>query len=82
VIVGQPVVESLGWTATATFIASYFFKRPEMLVRVQMAGAALWVLYGLLVHANPVVAANVLVVGAALWKTCRSTRPAAPEITR
>lgn len=74
------LVEALGWVATATFIASYFFGRPEMLVRVQMAGGVLWVAYGALVGAMPVVAANVLVVAAAAWKSFRP-RPISPEVT-
>jgi phosphoserine phosphatase len=72
------VVEALGWVATATFIGSYFFKRPEMLVRAQMVGGVMWVAYGVLVHAKPVVAANVLVVLAAAWKTWRPTRTPKP----
>ena len=68
------LVEALGWLATATFIGSYFFARPELLVRAQMIGGVLWVAYGVLVQAKPVVAANVLVVAAAAWKTWRSRR--------
>jgi hypothetical protein len=70
------LVEALGWLATAIFIGSYFFSRPELLVRAQMIGGVLWVAYGVLVQAKPVVAANALVVAAAAWKTWRSpTRP-------
>jgi hypothetical protein len=79
------LVEALGWLATATFIGSYFFARPEVLVRVQMLGAAMWIGYGALVGAKPVVVANLLVVGAAAWKarraaaTGRTGRGAPPE---
>jgi hypothetical protein len=72
------LVEALGWVATATFIGSYFFKRAEMLVRVQMVGGVLWVVYGALVGAKPVVAANVLVVAAAAWKSWRPRGRAGP----
>jgi hypothetical protein len=68
------LVEALGWAATAVFVGSYFFKRPETLVRAQMVGALMWAGYGLLVRAPPVVAANVLVLAAAAWK---ARRPAA-----
>jgi hypothetical protein len=61
-------VEVLGWAATATFVGSYLAKRAETLVRVQIAGALLWVVYGVLVRSGPVIAANVLVVAAAAWK--------------
>ena len=40
--------------------------------RVQMVGALMWVLYGLLIGASPVVAANLLVFGAAAWTMTRS----------
>jgi hypothetical protein len=66
---GHPLfVEMLGWAATGVFVGSYFFSRPEVLVRVQVAGALMWVAYGALVHATPVIAANLLVVGAAVLK--------------
>jgi hypothetical protein len=64
----------LGWAATAVFVGSYFFKRPEALARVQMAGALMWVAYGLLMGAPPVVVANVLVLSAAAWKGLRARR--------
>ena len=38
-----------------------------MLKRVQMLGALMWVAYGLLIGASPVIAANVLVFAAAAW---------------
>jgi hypothetical protein len=58
------VIEYLGWTATAVFVGSYFCG-PTALKRVQMVGALIWVAYGLLIGASPVVAANLLVFGAA-----------------
>src|SRR5262245_38699994 len=61
------LVEYLGWTATAVFVASYFCPRPSALKQVQMAGALMWVVYGLLIGASPVVVANLLVFGAAAW---------------
>lgn len=67
----------LGWAATAVFVGSYFFKRAEVLARVQMAGALMWVTYGLLMGAPPVVVANVLVLGAAAWKGLRARREGA-----
>ena len=69
------LVEALGWAATATFVASYLCARAGMLVRVQMVGGVMWIVYGALVGAPPVVAANTLVVLAAAWKAWRP-RPA------
>ena len=65
------MIEYLGWVATAVFVGSYFCASPAMLKRVQMAGALIWVAYGLLIGASPVVAANVLVFGAAAWTMTR-----------
>ena len=58
------MIEYLGWIATAVFVGSYFCA-PERLKQVQMLGALMWVAYGVLTHALPVIAANVLVMGAA-----------------
>jgi hypothetical protein len=68
--------ETLGWTATAVFVGSYFFARPSVLRAVQMLGALLWVTYGLLIGASPVIVANVLVFSAAAWTALRKA-PAA-----
>jgi hypothetical protein len=61
------MVEYLGWLATAVFVGSYFCAAPAMLKRVQIVGALLWAVYGVLIGAVPVVAANLLVLGAAAW---------------
>jgi hypothetical protein len=53
--------------ATAVFVGSYFFARPAALRAMQMLGAVLWIVYGVLIEATPVIAANVLVFGAAAW---------------
>jgi hypothetical protein len=64
----------LGWLATAVFVGSYFCARPAHLRRVQMVGATMWVGYGVLMGAAPVVAANVLVLAAAAWTERQQTR--------
>ena len=64
-------VECLGWLATAVFVGSYFFVRPSVLRAVQMVGASLWVTYGLLIGASPVIVANILVFSAAAWTALR-----------
>jgi hypothetical protein len=61
----------LGWAATGVFVASYFFGRAEAIRRVQMAGAALWIVYGVCLGAAPVVVANALVLAAAAWTNLR-----------
>jgi hypothetical protein len=66
-----PVTDTLGWIATAVFVASYFFAKPAALRAVQMVGAVLWIVYGVLIGAIPVIAANVLVFSAAAWTFVR-----------
>jgi hypothetical protein len=69
-------INCLGWAATAVFVGSYFFPRPSLLRGAQMFGALLWVTYGVLIKASPVIVANVLVHSAAAWTTLR--RASAP----
>jgi len=66
-------IEYLGWGATAVFVGSYFCPRPSLLRGVQMLGALLWMIYGVLIGASPVIVANVLVFAAAAWTTFRRT---------
>lgn len=61
------MTQLLGWLATAVFVGSYFFSRPAALRTMQMVGALLWMIYGILIDALPVIAANVLVFAAAAW---------------
>ncbi len=68
------MTDILGWVATAVFVGSYFFKRPALLRAAQMSGAALWIVYGVLIGAIPVVVANALVFGAAAFTLVRARR--------
>jgi hypothetical protein len=72
------VTQILGWVATAVFVGSYFFSRPAALRAVQMVGASLWIVYGFLIEATPVIAANALVFAAAAW-TCFTARRSQPR---
>jgi hypothetical protein len=40
-------LEALGWTATAIFASSYFFKKAAALRGIQAAAAVLWLTYGI-----------------------------------
>jgi hypothetical protein len=60
------MTEAIGWIATAVFSASYFFRRPAALRRIQAGAACLWIVYGIKIGALPVVAANAIVAAAAL----------------
>jgi hypothetical protein len=66
--------DAIGWTATAVFTASYFTAGQSRLRRVQMAGATLWLTYGLVTRAAPVIGANALVLSAAFWAEYREYR--------
>ena len=68
------MLDAIGWIATATFSASYFFRRPAALRRIQAAAACLWIAYGLAIHAWPVVIANLIVAAAAAWTASSSAR--------
>jgi hypothetical protein len=71
-------VECLGWGATCVFVASYFFARPSRLRGIQMLGALLWVTYGALIGALPVIIANLLVFAAAAWTSLRKPSALGP----
>lgn len=62
-------LEWIGWVATALFASSYFFKQANVLRKVQAGAALMWVVYGLIIHAFPVVVANVVVASVALYST-------------
>lgn len=70
-MLSRHVTDTLGWVATAVFVGSYFFTRAAVLRGIQMLGSALWILYGVLIAAKPVIAANVLVFAAAAWTLLR-----------
>ena len=71
-------LEWIGWVATAAFASSYLFKRPEALRRVQAAAATLWIVYGVIIHALPVIVANVAVAAMAIFASLMARRkPAA-----
>ena len=73
------MTDMLGWVATAVFVGSYFFKRPAWLRAAQMMGATLWIVYGALIGAIPVVVANGLVFAAAAFTLIRSRQAPAHE---
>ena len=64
--------EWIGWVATATFASSYFFQRPAILRRIQALAAVLWIGYGVIIHALPVVVANVVVAAVAIFSSLRN----------
>ena len=70
----------VGWAATALFAASYFCRGPRALRLLQAAAALLWLVYGIALHAMPVIVANVIVASLALWSAWSAApRGASPE---
>jgi hypothetical protein len=63
--------EWIGWVATVAFAGSYRCKDPVRLRRVQALAACIWVIYGAVIGAAPVLAANLLVAGVAGWSSLR-----------
>ncbi len=66
--------DALGWLATAVFLASYSRKTQQALRLTQAAAALLWVAYGVLLHALPIVVANLLVVAVAAYSARTEAR--------
>jgi hypothetical protein len=65
---------SIGWIATAVFSSSYFCRRATTLRRIQALAALIWVVYGFLIGAMPVVVANIIVAAAALYSSFTASR--------
>lgn len=61
----------IGWVATAMTVVSYFCRSPRTLRLVQAVAALVWMSYGVAIGAPPIIAANVLVAGVAVWSTWR-----------
>jgi hypothetical protein len=71
----------LGWTATAVFASSYLTHSSVALRRVQALAAILWIAYGVLIHAAPVIVANVVVAAIAFGTTFAARRQPAGSRT-
>lgn len=57
----------IGWAATAMTVGSYFCRNQVVLRRVQAVAALVWISYGVVISAKPIIAANVLVASVAAW---------------
>lgn len=64
----------IGWAATAVFAASYLVRDPRRLRMTQAGAALVWIAYGLLLGAAPVVGANAAVAAIALLSLRRASR--------
>ena len=68
----------LGWVATGMTVASYFCRNQVMLRRVQAVAALVWMSYGVVISARPIITANVIVAGVAAWSAWRGPGRPAP----
>jgi hypothetical protein len=68
------MLDWIGWVATAIFAASYFCKQPIRLRGVQALAALLWIAYGILIQAPPVIVANLVVAVIAVYSAWRQHR--------
>jgi hypothetical protein len=64
-------ISMIGWVATCVFAVSYFFREASALRKIQAVAACLWIIYGVAIGAVPVVVANLIVAGAALYSSLR-----------
>ena len=64
----------IGWLATATFTSSYFFRSLFRIRAIQAVAACLWLSYGIVIGATPMIFANILVIAAALFTMWRDRR--------
>jgi len=69
--------EWIGWAATVVFASSYFCKQPVQLRLLQAFASLLWIAYGVLLKAPPVIVANVVVASLALWSSWQQSRATA-----
>jgi hypothetical protein len=62
------------WLATAAFAASYTARSANTLRWIQASAALLWISYGIAAGAAPVVVANLVVAGMAVFSAWRNRR--------
>ena len=72
----------IGWLATVIFLVSYSCTDQGKLRRVQALAAVLWVVYGTILHAVPIVVANLLVAGVALYSSLIASAAGRPQAAK
>jgi uncharacterized integral membrane protein len=71
--------EWIGWIATGVFAVSYFCREAASLRRMQALAALLWIGYGVIIKAPPVIVANVVVAAIALVSSFQTRLAAQPK---
>jgi hypothetical protein len=72
----------IGWIATAGFLASYACADQRKLRTAQAAAALLWVVYGVILQAVPIIVANLLVAGVAVYSSLARPAHGLPSTAR
>ena len=65
------MADCIGWLATSLFASSYFCKQAVTLRLVQALAALVWIGYGFLIGAPPVIVANLIVASLAGFSAWR-----------
>jgi len=68
------LLDWIGWGATAIFSISYFCRNATRMRLVQALAALLWIIYGILLKAPPVIFANSIVAAVATYSAWRQLR--------
>lgn len=71
--------ETLGWFGTSLQAASFLFRNQRTLRGLQAFAASIWLTYGVLIQARPVVVANVIVLSLAVYSLWRD-RQSSPTV--
>jgi hypothetical protein len=75
------VPDGIGWIATAIFGVSYFVRRPAAMRLVQAAASLCWIVYGVRLHAVPIIVANLIVTSLALFSAWRIMQAPSAEVS-
>lgn len=75
----RAVLDMVGWFATGVFAVSYFVKDAALLRRIQALAALMWIGYGAAIGSIPVVGANAIVAGLALYSSLKRQPPSEPS---
>lgn len=67
--------DGISWAATVIFAVSYLSKDQGRLRKVQAAAALVWIAYGVLIRSLPLIVANVIVSGLAVYSARRARPP-------
>ncbi len=71
----------LGWFGTGLQAVSFLFRNPKVLRMLQAFAALVWLSYGALIEAPPVMVANVIVASLAFYSIWRDRLAHTPSLS-